>query len=231
VLHRPGLGRRRRRKDLHLEGGHQHRAWARGGRVKPLNFGQGGFVFVEKAIPLVDPLQIHIIVGSEHDEGPPNAVMQRLAESTARVVAQGLQVTLRGASRRDVVKAKDLAKGRDSLEHGRTVGLLLLSRLGKCLGGLAEGKLELCKQPKQKSLNASCRMKLNQNLKIAKTYLPPGYATPRLRLGLTEQTRWPRPGPPQGLQPERTPRLAGLQGPQPGFQPRRPGPEIDPAHR
>jgi hypothetical protein len=152
---RPGLGRRRRLKDLHLESGRQHRARARGSRVKPLNFGHGSFVFIGKAIPLADPLQIHIIVGSEHGEGPPNTVMQRLAESVARVVAQGLQVSLRGASRGDVIKAKDLAKGRDSLGHGRTVGLLLLNRLGKCLGGLTEGKLKLCKQPKQKSSNAS----------------------------------------------------------------------------
>jgi hypothetical protein len=31
--------RRRERKDLHLEGGRQHRAWAHDGRVKPLNLG------------------------------------------------------------------------------------------------------------------------------------------------------------------------------------------------
>jgi hypothetical protein len=152
---RPSLGWRRRQKDLHLKGGRQHHARARGGRVKPLNFGQGSFVFIGKAIPLADSLQIHIIVGSEHGEGPPNTVIQRLAESAARVVAQGLQATLRGASRGDVVKAKDMAKGRDSLGHGHAVGLLLLNRLGKCLGGLAEGKLKLCKQPKQKSSNAS----------------------------------------------------------------------------
>jgi hypothetical protein len=60
----------------------------------PLNFGQGSFIFVGKAVPLADPLQIHIVVGSEHGEGPPNAVTQRLTESTARVVSQGLQVTL-----------------------------------------------------------------------------------------------------------------------------------------
>jgi hypothetical protein len=72
---RPGLRRRRKWKDFHLEGGRQHRAWARGGHVKPLNFGQGSFIFVGKTVPLADPLQIHIIVGSEHGEGPPNAVM------------------------------------------------------------------------------------------------------------------------------------------------------------
>jgi hypothetical protein len=93
--------------------------------------------------------------GSEHGEDPPNAVMQRLAESAARVVTQGLQATLGGASRGDVVKTKDLAEGRDSLGHGHAVGLLLLSRLGKCLGGLVEGRLEPCKQPKQKSSNTS----------------------------------------------------------------------------
>jgi hypothetical protein len=37
--------------------------------------------------------------------------MQRLIESAARVVTQGLQATLRGASRGDVVEAKDLAEG------------------------------------------------------------------------------------------------------------------------
>jgi hypothetical protein len=35
----PNLGRRHGRKDLHLEGGRQHRAWARDGRVKPLDLG------------------------------------------------------------------------------------------------------------------------------------------------------------------------------------------------
>jgi hypothetical protein len=91
---RPGLGRRHKRKNLHLEGGRQHYAWARDGRVKPLYFGQGSFIFVGKTVPLADPLQIHIVVGSEHSEGPPNAVMQRLAESAAHMAAQGLHVTL-----------------------------------------------------------------------------------------------------------------------------------------
>jgi hypothetical protein len=72
---RPGLGWRRRREDLYLEGGCQHHARDRGGRVEPLDFGQGGFIFVGEAIPLTDPLQIHDIVGSKHGEGPPDAVM------------------------------------------------------------------------------------------------------------------------------------------------------------
>jgi hypothetical protein len=67
--------------------------------------------------------------------------------------------------------------------------------------------------------------------KAAKTYLLPGHAAPRLRLGRTEQTRRPRPRPPPGHQPERTPRLAGPQGPQPGFRPQRPGSEIGPTRR
>jgi hypothetical protein len=94
-------------------------------------------------------------VGSEHGEGPPDAVMQRLVESAARVVTQGLQATLRGDSRGDVVETKDPAEGRDGLEHGRVVSLPLLGRLGKCLGGLIKGRLELCKQPKQKTSNMS----------------------------------------------------------------------------
>jgi hypothetical protein len=36
---RPGLRRRHGRKDLHLNGGSQHRAWALGSRVKPLDLG------------------------------------------------------------------------------------------------------------------------------------------------------------------------------------------------
>jgi hypothetical protein len=35
----PGPRRRREWKDLHLEGGRQHRAWALGSRVKPLDLG------------------------------------------------------------------------------------------------------------------------------------------------------------------------------------------------
>jgi hypothetical protein len=152
---RPGLGRRRKREDLYLEGGCQHRAWARSGRVEPLDFGQGGFIFVGEAIPLADPLQIHVIVGSEHGEGPPDAMMQRLAESATRMVTQGLQVTLRGASRGDVVEAKDPTEGQDGLGHGRVVGLPLLGRLSKRLGGLIKGRLELCEQPKRKTSNTS----------------------------------------------------------------------------
>jgi hypothetical protein len=72
---RPGLGRRRRREDLCLEGGCQHRARAHGGRVEPLDFSQGGFIFVREAIPLADLLHIHDVVGSKHGEGPPDAVM------------------------------------------------------------------------------------------------------------------------------------------------------------
>jgi hypothetical protein len=78
-------------------------------------------------------------VGSEHGEGPPNTVMQRLTESAAHMAAQGLQATLGGASRGDVVKNKDLAEGRDSFRHGQAVGFLPLSRPGKCLSGLVEG--------------------------------------------------------------------------------------------
>jgi hypothetical protein len=36
---RPGLGQRHGRKDLHLEGGSQRRAWALDSRVKPLDLG------------------------------------------------------------------------------------------------------------------------------------------------------------------------------------------------
>jgi hypothetical protein len=71
----PGFGRRRRREDLCLEGGRQHCAWARDGHVEPLDFSQGGFIFVREAIPLADPLQIHDIVGSKHGEGPPDAMV------------------------------------------------------------------------------------------------------------------------------------------------------------
>jgi hypothetical protein len=70
-----GFGRRRRREDLCLEGGRQHYARARGGCVEPLDFSQGGFIFIREAIPLADPLQIHDVVGSKHGEGPPDAVV------------------------------------------------------------------------------------------------------------------------------------------------------------
>jgi hypothetical protein len=94
-------------------------------------------------------------VGSKHGEGPPDAVMQSLAESATRMVAQGLHATLRGASRGDVVKAKDPAEGRDGLGHRRVVSLPLLGRLSKRLGGLTKGRLELCEQPKRKTSNTS----------------------------------------------------------------------------
>jgi hypothetical protein len=61
------------------------------------------------------------------------------------MTAQGLQATLGGATRGDVIEVKGLAKGRDSLGHGHAVGLLLLSRLGKCLDRLVKSHLELCR--------------------------------------------------------------------------------------
>ena len=82
-------------------------------------------------------------------------MMQRLTESAARVVTQGLQATLRGAPLGDVVKTKDPAEGRDGLGHGRVVGLPLPSRLSKRLGGLIKGRLELYEQPKRKTSNTS----------------------------------------------------------------------------
>jgi hypothetical protein len=51
---------------------------------------------------------------------------------------------LRGASRGDVVEAKDPTEDRDGLGHGRVVGLPLLGRLSKRLGRLIKGRLELC---------------------------------------------------------------------------------------
>jgi hypothetical protein len=75
-------------------------------------------------------------VGSEDGKGPPNAVVQRSAESAAHMAAQGLQATLGGATRGDVVEAKGPAEDRDGLGHDHAVGLLLLSRLGKHLAVL-----------------------------------------------------------------------------------------------
>jgi hypothetical protein len=71
------------------------------------------------------------------------------------MVTQGLQATLRGASRGDVVEAKDPAESRDGIGHGRVVGLPLLGRPSKRLGGLIKGRLELCEQPKRKTSNTS----------------------------------------------------------------------------
>jgi hypothetical protein len=63
------------------------------------------------------------------------------------MATQGPQATLGRATRGDVIEAKGMAKGRDSLRHGHAVGLLLLSRLGKRLDGLVKSRLELCRQP------------------------------------------------------------------------------------
>jgi hypothetical protein len=84
-------------------------------------------------------------VGSEDSEGPPNAMVQRPAESAAHVAAQGLQETLGGAARGDIIEVKGPVEGRDGLRHGRAVGLFLLSRLGKrlaVLDGLVESRLK-----------------------------------------------------------------------------------------
>jgi hypothetical protein len=66
------------------------------------------------------------------------------------MAAQGPQVTLGGATRGDLIEVEGPAKGRDSLRHGHTVSLLLLSRLGErlaILDGLAKSRLQPCRQP------------------------------------------------------------------------------------
>ena len=70
-----GFRRRRRWEDLRLKGGRQHCARTRGDRIEPLDFCQGSFIFVGKTIPLTNPLQVHNVVGSEHGEGAPDAVV------------------------------------------------------------------------------------------------------------------------------------------------------------
>jgi hypothetical protein len=81
--------------------------------------------------------------------------MQRPAESAAHMAAPGPQATLGGATRGDVIEAKGLAEGRDSLGHGHAVGLLLLSRLGKCLDGLIKSYLETLQTAEQNSSDTS----------------------------------------------------------------------------
>ena len=55
------------------------------------------------------------------------------------MAAQGPQATLGGATRGDVIEAKGLAEGRDSLGHGHAVGLLLLASPSRAGPDLAEG--------------------------------------------------------------------------------------------
>jgi hypothetical protein len=65
------------------------------------------------------------------------------------MAAQGPLMTLGGATRGDAVEAKGLAESRDSLGHGHTLGLLLLSHLGKrlaVLDRLVKSSLKLCRQ-------------------------------------------------------------------------------------
>jgi hypothetical protein len=125
-------------------------------------------------------------VGSENGEGPPNAVVQRPAESAAHMAAQGSQVTLGGATQGDIVEAEGPAKGRYSLGHGHAVGLLLLSRLGKrlaVLDGLVKSRLEPCRQPDNVLQTQEKNEDKKQSHEAGKTYLRPGHAAVRSWLG------------------------------------------------
>jgi hypothetical protein len=94
-------------------------------------------------------------------------VVQRPAESATHMAVQGLHVTLGGATRGDIVEAKGPAESRDGLRHGHTVGLLLLSRLGK--------RLAVLDGAGQCSLDTKRRMKTkNKVAKRAKHTFGPG---------------------------------------------------------
>jgi hypothetical protein len=121
-------------------------------------------------------------VGGEHGEGPPNTVVQRPAESAAHMAAQGPHVTLGGATRGDVVEVKGPAKGRDSLGHSHVVDFVLLSRLGKRLGGLVKSRLELCRQP-----NKILRHELKNE---AESRSQSGRNVPSARARSCEATAW-----------------------------------------
>src|SRR5688500_5863982 len=83
------------------------------------------------------------------------------------MIAQDLKATLRGASGGDVAGAMDPVNVRDGLGHGRVVGLPLLGRpgkrLGKRLGGLIKGGLELCEQPEERSQTQAEETSRNEN--------------------------------------------------------------------
>jgi hypothetical protein len=102
--------------------------------------------------------------------------VQRPAESVAHMAAQGPQMTLGGATRGDAVEAKGLAQSRDGLGHGHALGLLLLSRLGKCLAvldGLVKSRLELCRQPDNILQTQGEEWRRKQSREVGKTYLRP----------------------------------------------------------
>jgi hypothetical protein len=108
------------------------------------------------------------------------------------MAAQGPQMTLGGATRGDAVEAKGLAKSRDGLGHGHTIGLLLLSRLGKrlaVLDGLVKSRLEPCRQQDNILQTQGEEWRHKQSHRAGKTYLRPGHAAVRPWLGQTGQTR------------------------------------------
>jgi hypothetical protein len=159
---------------------------------------------------LANPLQIHVVVGSEYGEGPPNVVVQRPVESVTHMAAQGPQMTLGGATRGDAVEAEGLAESRDGVGHGHALGLLLLNRLGKrlaVLDRLVKSRLEPCRQQDNILQTQGEEWRQKQSHRASKTYPRPGHAAVRPWLGQTGQTRRPRPDPPQGSRPERSPRV------------------------
>jgi hypothetical protein len=137
-------------------------------------------------------------------------MVQRPTKSAAHMAAQGPQMTLGGATRGDAVEAKGLAESRDGLGHSHTLGLLLLSRLGKrltVLDGLAKSHLEPCRQQDNILQTKGEEWRQKQSRRAGKTYPRPGHAAVRPWLGQTGKTRRPRPDPLQGSRPERSPRV------------------------
>jgi hypothetical protein len=99
-------------------------------------------------------------------------------------------MTLGGATRGDAVEAEGQAKSRDGLGHGHTVGLLLLSRLGKrfaVLDGLVKSRLEPCRQQDNLLQMQGEEWRQKQSHRAAKTYLRPRHAAVRPWLGQTRR--------------------------------------------
>jgi hypothetical protein len=108
-------------------------------------------------------------------------------------------MTLGGATRGDAVEAKGLAESRDGIAASASA-LRFMTDSSRAVSNPTDKQDNVLQTQDEE-------WRQKQSHRAGKTYPRPGHAAVRPWLGQTGQTRRPRPDPPQGSRPERSPRV------------------------
>jgi hypothetical protein len=111
----------------------QQSPWSLDSVHQPLPFGSSQLGLVGKHEAITQPLEIDLVVGSDHRQGSLHPEVDGPAELTSNEVAQGLHPTLHGSTPRHAHHIEASKEVRHHLGHLPQLGPLLLHGPGRAL--------------------------------------------------------------------------------------------------